>query len=213
MYGQGTQCHRNIAEKLNHLSREHERYRQQMTDRQVIAYSTFANKPLACCTFKSWLIMSQQLHKISFRWSSSQIFPAIHQSLYGFPNGADDSIQARVVHRTGVWVNEICYIYFQKDNHKLRSASQDSTSSCQMTYYKIQAKIVLRSILACGVGSNQKLRSNIILQSVLQRTGESSSTESDTPLPHAAPACSFGEPSQCKQPSVQHAALSDIVHG
>jgi len=29
----------------------------------------------------------------------------------------------------------------------------------------------------------------------------------------AAPACSFGEPSQCKQQSVQHAALSDIVHG
>jgi len=30
---------------------------------------------------------------------------------------------------------------------------------------------------------------------------------------HVAPACSFGEPSQCKQPSAQHAALSDIVHG
>ena len=66
---------------------------------------------------------------------------------------------------------------------------------------------------ACGIGSDRKLRSNIILRSVLRRTGESGSIESGAPLPHAAPACSFGEPSQCKQPSVQHAALSDIVHG
>jgi len=33
--GQGKKCSRNIAENLNRLSREHKRYRQQMTDRQT----------------------------------------------------------------------------------------------------------------------------------------------------------------------------------
>jgi len=41
--GQGTECHRNIAENLNSLSRAHERYRQhtgrQQTDGWAIAYS------------------------------------------------------------------------------------------------------------------------------------------------------------------------------
>ena len=42
--GQGTKCRRNIAENLNRLSRAHERYRRQTTDRQTtdgraIAYS------------------------------------------------------------------------------------------------------------------------------------------------------------------------------
>jgi len=36
--GQGTKCHRNIVEKLNGLSRAHERYRRQ-TDGRAIAYS------------------------------------------------------------------------------------------------------------------------------------------------------------------------------
>jgi len=45
--------------------------------------------------------------------------------------------------------------------------------------------IALRAILACGVGSDRKLRSNIILRSVLRRTGESGSIESGAPLPHA----------------------------
>ena len=43
MDGQGTKCRRNIAEKLNRLSRVHERYRRQTDDRQrdgrAIAYS------------------------------------------------------------------------------------------------------------------------------------------------------------------------------
>jgi len=34
MDGQGTKCHRNIAEDLNRLSRAHERFRRQ-TDRQT----------------------------------------------------------------------------------------------------------------------------------------------------------------------------------
>jgi len=34
MDGQGTECRRNIAENLNRLSRAHERYRRQMTDRR-----------------------------------------------------------------------------------------------------------------------------------------------------------------------------------
>ena len=33
--GQGTKCRRNIAEKLNRLSRVHERYRRQTDDRQT----------------------------------------------------------------------------------------------------------------------------------------------------------------------------------
>jgi len=33
--GQGTKCRRNIAENLNRLSRAHERYRRQTTDRQT----------------------------------------------------------------------------------------------------------------------------------------------------------------------------------
>jgi len=37
MDGQGTKCHRNIAENFNRLSRAHERYRQ--TDGPAIAYS------------------------------------------------------------------------------------------------------------------------------------------------------------------------------
>jgi len=36
--GQGTKCRRNIAENLNHLSTEHERYRQ--TDRQITGRQT-----------------------------------------------------------------------------------------------------------------------------------------------------------------------------
>jgi len=53
MHGQGTKCHRYIAENLNRLSRAHERYRQttdrRQTDGRAIAYSererefTFAN--------------------------------------------------------------------------------------------------------------------------------------------------------------------------
>ena len=35
MDGLGTKCRRNIAEKLNRLSREHERYRRQTDDRQT----------------------------------------------------------------------------------------------------------------------------------------------------------------------------------
>jgi len=35
--GQGTKCHRNIAENFNRLSRAHERYRQ-TTDGRAIAY-------------------------------------------------------------------------------------------------------------------------------------------------------------------------------
>ena len=38
MDGQGTKCHRNIAENLNRLSRAHERYRRQ-TDEQATANS------------------------------------------------------------------------------------------------------------------------------------------------------------------------------
>ena len=52
MDGQGTKCHRKIAENYNRLSRVHERYRRQMTDDngQAVAYSkrerefTFANE-------------------------------------------------------------------------------------------------------------------------------------------------------------------------
>jgi len=36
--GQGTQCRRNIAENLNHLTRAHERHQRQ-TDERAIAYS------------------------------------------------------------------------------------------------------------------------------------------------------------------------------
>ena len=39
MDGQGTKCRRNIAEKLNRLSRVHERYRRQTTDGWATAYS------------------------------------------------------------------------------------------------------------------------------------------------------------------------------
>jgi len=35
MDGQGTQCRINIAENLNRLSRAHERYRRQTTDKQT----------------------------------------------------------------------------------------------------------------------------------------------------------------------------------
>ena len=36
MDGQGTKCHRNIAENFNRLSRAHERYRRQTDGRQQI---------------------------------------------------------------------------------------------------------------------------------------------------------------------------------
>ena len=42
MDGQGTKCHRNIAENLNRLSRVHERYRRQ-TDRQTDGRQQIAN--------------------------------------------------------------------------------------------------------------------------------------------------------------------------
>ena len=50
MYGQRTLWRRNIAENFNRLSRVHQRYRRQTTDRPSITYSehelefTFANK-------------------------------------------------------------------------------------------------------------------------------------------------------------------------
>ena len=40
MDGQGTKCHRNIAENLNRLSRAHERCRRQTTDRQTDRQTT-----------------------------------------------------------------------------------------------------------------------------------------------------------------------------
>jgi len=42
VHGQGTKCHRNIAENYNRLSRVHERYRQtedRQTDGRATAYS------------------------------------------------------------------------------------------------------------------------------------------------------------------------------
>jgi len=53
MDGQGTKWRRKIAENFNGLSRVHERYRQQTTDRRATAYSerehefTFAKNPEA----------------------------------------------------------------------------------------------------------------------------------------------------------------------
>jgi len=46
MNGQGTYCHRNIAENFNRLSRAHERYRQtdrRQTGGRATAYSDIAN--------------------------------------------------------------------------------------------------------------------------------------------------------------------------
>ena len=63
MDGQGTKWHKNIAENFNRLSRAHERYRRQTTDRQTTdgrttTYSehelefTFAKKTLTLCTLQ-----------------------------------------------------------------------------------------------------------------------------------------------------------------
>jgi len=41
--GQGTKCHRNIAENFNRLSRVHERYRRQTDGRYRRERFTFAN--------------------------------------------------------------------------------------------------------------------------------------------------------------------------
>jgi len=43
--GQGTKCRRNIAENYNRLSRVHERYRRQTTDRQT------DERQLLCSTY------------------------------------------------------------------------------------------------------------------------------------------------------------------
>ena len=44
--GQGTQCRRNIAENLNHLSRAHEHYRRQTDGRQHIANVNVSSRSL-----------------------------------------------------------------------------------------------------------------------------------------------------------------------
>jgi len=70
------------------------------------------------------------------------------------------------------WVN------FRSDH-----GHEDSTVNIVVDYYYYYYKP--KSCLACGVGSDRKLRSNITLRSVLRRTGKSGSIESGAPLPHA----------------------------